>query len=176
MNTLSDVRIIIVGPGRHAKDTLAELLRDRYGWSFASSSHWVAENFGREYLEEEHGLRYDTMEECLADRVNHRNAWYQACRDYVKDDLSRLANDILAEYNIYVGMRGRDELMSVENTLDAVIWVEAPERVGVDPDVAQIDTDNLITKKDADLVINNDGSILDLIVQLPLIERIVKWS
>ena len=66
--------------------------------------------------------------------------------------------------------------MSVENTTDAVIWVEAPKRVGADPDAAQIDTDNLITKKDADIVINNDGSILDLIIQLPLIERIVKWS
>ena len=90
--------------------------------------------------------------------------------------MCRLTNDILAEYNIYVGMRGRDELKAVEDTVDLVIWIEAPNRIGGNPDARQIKTDNLIRREDADLIIDNDGSIIDLITQLPHIKELVTWN
>jgi hypothetical protein len=176
MTSRAEPRIIIVGPARHGKDTLAELLRDRYGWTFASSSHWVAKHFGREYLAEHYGLEYDTLQACLDDRIHHRDKWYKACRDYNKGDLGRLTNDILAEYNIYVGMRGRDELKAVEDSVDLVIWIEAPNRIGGNPDARQIKTNNLIRREDADIIIENDGTILDLITQLPHIKELVTWN
>src|SRR6185369_672766 len=36
-------RIVLVGHGRHGKDTVAEMLRDEYGFSFCSSSLFCAE-------------------------------------------------------------------------------------------------------------------------------------
>ena len=174
--TTNRPRIIIVGPARHGKDTLAELLRDRYGWTFASSSHWVGEHFGREYLAVKYGLKYPTLQACLDDRIHHRDKWYNACRAYNRGDLGRLTRDILSENDIYVGLRGRDELQAVRDEVDLVIWVEAPDRVGGNQDSRQIKVDNLVRREDADLVINNDGTILDLITQLPHIKELVTWG
>tara|TARA_Y100000817_G_C16848374_1_gene541021 strand:+ start:1706 stop:2107 length:402 start_codon:yes stop_codon:yes gene_type:complete len=133
----------------------------------------VAEHFGREYLAEKYGLEYPSLQACLDDRIHHRDKWYEACRDYNKGDLGRLTRDILSVYNIYVGMRGRDELEAVRDYVDLVIWVEAPNRIGGNQDARQIKTDNLVRREDADLIFNNDGTIIDMITDLPHIRELL---
>lgn len=154
------MKLIIVGPARHGKDTLADMLDELNGWSYRSSSEFVAERFGMKYLEEKHDLKYANLAECMADRVNHRLAWYESVRAYVGDDKSKLTREILASYDIYVGMRGADELVASRDLINASIWVEAPVRIGHNPD--EVIGPNLITKDQCDIVIYNDGCLSDL--------------
>ena len=162
------MRILILGPARHGKDTFAECLSDLTGWTFGSSSEVVARLFGRDFLERKYGLKYHDLADCMADRYNHREKWYEACREFIGDDLTKLARTVFEEYDIYVGMRGRDELLSVIDYLDVSIWVEAPSRVGGNPDEEAI-PENLIKKGDCHLVVNNDGTYHDLCVAARLV-------
>ena len=154
------MRIVIIGPARHGKDTFAMLMQAASDWTFESSTNWVADKFVRNYLAAK-GINYGCLQACIDDRVNHRDLWYQACREYVKDDKSAIAEGIFAEHDIYVGIRGADELEAA--AADAVIWVEAPNRIGADADRQQIrDIGNLVTASDADFIVNNDGTIEEL--------------
>lgn len=106
------MRLLILGHGRHGKDTVAEILRDHHGMSFMSSSFAAAELVCRPYLDAL-GITYSTAEECYADRINHRAAWHDAIKAYNREDPARLAKDILADNDCYVGMRSNRDRKSV---------------------------------------------------------------
>ena len=73
------MKILILGNGRHGKDTLAELFNKYFGLTFMSSSQASADFFLYNQLKDKYG--YTTSEECFEDRVNHREEWYQAICD-----------------------------------------------------------------------------------------------
>lgn len=122
-------KLLILGNARHGKDTFAEILRDRFGLKFVSSSQAAADIFIYDTLKEKYG--YKTPEECFEDRMNHRQEWYEMICDYNKDDRARLAKGILSMADCYVGMRDRDEIVECmkQKLFDIVIWVDASERL-----------------------------------------------
>jgi len=122
------MKILILGNARHGKDTLAELMADRFGMTYKSSSEMAMEIFLFDMLKEKHG--YETMQECFEDRVNHRQIWYLSICDYNKDDRARLAKDILEGHDCYVGMRDLDEFKASKELFDVIIWVDASKRLG----------------------------------------------
>lgn len=127
-------RILVVGHARHGKDTVAEILRDQHGMTFASSSWTLAEVCCRPYLAAR-GITYDSIDECYADRVNHRAAWHDAISEFNRDDPTSLARVILAKADIYVGMRSNREYRACLDAglFDAIWWVDASGR-GVPPE------------------------------------------
>lgn len=154
-------KLLIIGHARHGKDTLAEKIRDKMGLAFTSSSVFV----GRECIWPTWGReRYGTFDEMFADRVNHRKTWADLISAYNTPDKTRTAKTMLDRgYDMYVGMRRRDELEAccAARLFDYVIWVDALKRLPPEGDDS-----NELTDLDADLICDNNGSIeeMDLFV------------
>ncbi len=149
------MKFFILGHGRHGKDTVAEILRDHYGILFESSSMLCAEHVVRPWLKEK-GLVYESLEKCYADRANHRIEWYNAIKDFNTPDLSRVSRTIFSDYDMYVGIRDRDEFLTSAHLADLSIWVDAFERI------PQTDPTCKVLRTDADIIIDNNTSMEDL--------------
>jgi dephospho-CoA kinase len=149
----NDIKLLIIGPARWGKDTLAEILHEKFGLSFISSSQACADIFIYDKLKEKYG--YNTPEECFEDRVNHRKEWYELICDYNKDDKAKLAKEILKYNNTYVGMRDSSEIKEClkQGLFDLVIWVDASKRLPEEPS-----TSFNISKSDADIIIENNDT------------------
>lgn len=100
-------KILIVGHGRHGKDTMAEILNKNFGLTFESSSMKAAELFIFESLKDKYN--YKSFDDCYNDRSSKRVEWHDLIIEYNKEDKARLAKDILLESDIYVGMRSKEE-------------------------------------------------------------------
>ena len=145
-------KILIIGHARHGKDTLAGFWHDAFGLTFRDSSQRSAEIFIFDALREKYD--YLDIRQCYADRVNHRSEWYDLICEYNKHDKARLAKDIMATSDAYVGMRSSEEIAACreQGVFDLVVWVDALERLPPEP-ASSFD----ITRNDADVFIENNG-------------------
>ena len=148
-------KLLIIGSGRHGKDTVAEILRDDFGMKFKSSSQASADIFLYEALKDKYD--YKTPEECFDDRANHR-----------AEDRARLAKSIMSSADCYVGMRDRDEIVECldQKVFDLVIWVDASERLPLE-DATSFN----IGKSCADIIIDNNGTLEQLITKVNRLGR-----
>jgi len=126
MNTLP--KLLVVGHGRHGKDTVCEML-EVYGYTFQSSSKFCSELFIFNDLKDKYG--YADEEQCYNDRHNHRTEWYNMIHDYCSDDLARLGRNLFAERDIYCGLRNRREFFAMQNEelFDYAIWVDRTDHL-----------------------------------------------
>ena len=152
------MKILILGNGRHGKDTLAELFNKYFELTFMSSSQASADFFLYNQLKDKYG--YTTSEECFEDRVNHREEWYQAICDYNKNNRARLAQDILSRSDCYVGMRDKEEFKECvkQKLFDIIIWVDASKRLPLEPG-----TSFNINMSDADIIVENNGTFEEFV-------------
>ncbi len=150
------MKVLVLGHGRHGKDTVGEILQEEYGFTFQSSSQAAAEIVVRPYLSAL-GIHYDSAEECYADRVNHRDHWYDAITEYNIQDRSRLCRRILKTSDMYVGMRNREELLVSRELFDIVLWVDAFDRCPPE----NVDSCTVL-RSDADVIIDNSTTQIDL--------------
>jgi hypothetical protein len=152
------LKLMILGHARHGKDTVAEILRDSLKLKFASSSFAAAERVMVPFLAAK-GITYASLDECYADRVNHRQDWYEQIKAFNTPDAARLAREIYADNDIYVGMRSEVELNAVrdERLFDYSIWVDRSKHVSPEPS-----TSCSITKEMANYVIDNNGTLEQL--------------
>lgn len=148
--------LLVIGHGGHGKDTFCEILRDDHGLGFVSSSHAAAKHAVFPVLREKYG--YETVDECLADRHNHRAEWKRLIKQYNTPNLTRLADQIYSECDTYCGLRDRDEFNAIVAKYNPqIIWVDASERKPPEP------ADSMeLTEADAHIVINNNGAKSDL--------------
>ena len=126
-------KVLILGHGRHGKDTLAEYLEKYFGIPFISSSFGAAEAIfaGLQYFTD---FKYEYVEDAFEDRHNYRPLWKQLITEYNADDKARLCKEILSKSDCYVGMRCKEEYEASKHLFDLVIWVDASERIGyIDP-------------------------------------------
>ena len=119
-------KICIIGHARHGKDTLAEMINQRYGYKSESSSQAASRLFLYDALKDKYG--YKTPEECFEDRVNHRAEWFDMICEYNKNYPGQLAADIMKSNDIYTGMRSNRELVACidDGIFDLVIGVFDP--------------------------------------------------
>lgn len=145
-------RLLIIGHGRHGKDTLAKIFAREYDMTFQASSMAASEIFIYDVLKDKYGYRNSV--ECFEDRSNHRAEWYDLICWYNKNDKARLAKEIMSRSNCYVGMRDEAEIKECLNqgVFDLVIWVDASNRLPKEPK----DSFNISTKS-ADILISNNG-------------------
>jgi len=152
------MKLLVTGHARHGKDTVCGIIRDAFGLAFISSSYFVAEKAVRPYLAER-GLVYTTLEECYADRTNHRAEWHDAIHAYNTPDLARMGRELFAQYDMYCGLRNRQEFLAIkaEKLFDVSIWVDRIRHHPPEPhDSMQIRQD------DCDLIIDNNTSLMGL--------------
>ena len=121
---MQKLKLLVIGHGRHGKDTVCEILRDKYDYSFESSSRFCSKLFIYDMLKDKYG--YTDEEQCYADRHNHRAEWYDAICDYNVPDAARLGREIFKAHDIYCGLRNKREFFAMKNTgvFDHVIWVD----------------------------------------------------
>tara|TARA_B110000977_G_scaffold137608_1_gene174810 strand:+ start:17180 stop:17821 length:642 start_codon:yes stop_codon:yes gene_type:complete len=154
---LPKLKLLIIGHGRHGKDTVCEMLRDNMGYTFESSSHFCCKHFIYDMLKPKYG--YKDIEECYADRHNHRAEWYDAICAYNKTDAARLGRQMFAEYDIYCGLRNKREFFAMQNTgvYDFCIWIDRSDHLPSEGD------DSMSLKQwMADFTIDNNGDLEEL--------------
>lgn len=148
------MKLLILGSGRHGKDSVAEIIRDLYGLSFMSSSRATCEEVVYPAIKDKYG--YESPEDCYNDRSNHRQEWFDLISAYNTPDKSSLAKLILSRCDVYVGLRCPVEFEASRHLFDHVLWVDASERLHKEPSM-RIDFD-----PDTMILINNNGSEYDL--------------
>lgn len=164
------LKLLIIGHGRHGKDTVGEFLRDNYDMQFKSSSYFCAQFV---YQDPIFNAIYEDVDECYRCRHAYRDRWAELIREYNTPNKTRTASEMFAQGNdLYVGMRKRDELEAcvAAGLFDAVIWVDRSEHLPPEPA-----SSNELTSDDADYVIDNNGSLLNLFENVAaLMEELTK--
>jgi hypothetical protein len=163
------MKFLILGHGRHGKDTVAEYLRDTHRVTFVSSSLFLADLVVRPALIE-HGLVYDSLEACYEDRVNHRELWRDIIAEYNGEDPARLAQAVLAVSDCYVGMRTDREYLAARPLFDVIFWVDASAR-GMPNDPSM----TIPFRSDEMVLIDNNGSLAETHAQMDMWMRSVGW-
>ena len=125
------MKILILGHARHGKDTVAELLRYKLGLSFTSSSmaaldviYPALQAIRRDFAQEE----YSCESAAFNNRVHCRDTWKELISLYNTPDKSALCKKILAENDMYVGMRCQKEYDATRKLFSHIVWVEATDR------------------------------------------------
>jgi len=153
-------KLLVIGHGRHGKDTVCEILRDEYGYSFESSSQFCSTLFIYDMLKDKYG--YANEKECYADRHNHRSEWYDAICEYNLNDPARLGREMFKEYDIYCGLRNKKEFNAMKNTgvFDYCIWVDRSDHLPPE-------SKNSMSLEQwmADYTIDNNDSLENLVKQ-----------
>ena len=151
------MKLLVIGHGRHGKDTVSELIRDIYDLSFESSSKFCSKHFIFDELKEKY--KYETEEECYADRHNHRELWYNMICEYNVEDPAKLGREIFMHHNIYCGLRNKKEFHAMKNTgvFDYSIWVDRSDHLP-EEDKRSMSLEQWM----ADYTIDNNGSLADL--------------
>jgi len=155
------MKLLILGHGRHGKDTVAAILEEEFGLTHLASSEASSSIFVFDVLKEKYGYR--DIEECFNDRANHRAEWYDLICAYNSADQARLAKDIVKRADVYVGMRSQVELTACikQHVFDAIIGVINPRL----PRESQ-ESMNIDVEKYSDVIIANTGTLDDLRVSV----------
>ena len=152
---------------RHGKTTMANMLFNEYSLTFQDSSEAAAEIFIYDELKDKYD--YKNFEECLHDRKQHRNEWFNLICDYNSEDKSRLGKEILKNVNMYVGMRSNEELQKCieENLFDLIIGIYRT----IYPLEPKTSFDINIWET-CDFIIPNDGTLNDLKNRILKLEKL----
>ena len=109
------MKILILGHKGHGKTTLANMLT-RYGFRVKDTSLINIERYAKE--------QKTTADAVLANKDKHRVGLFNSLREYTKDDGARFAKEVLAQYDVYVGMRSYEEYEASKHLFDLVIRIE----------------------------------------------------
>jgi len=153
------MKILILGDARHGKDTVADLISKHTGLTSLASSVAALNIFLYDLLREKYGLTYGSVMEAFKDRVNHREIYYNEICEYNKEDKTRLVKEIQKVADIYTGLRNAEEVEQAieEGLFDLIIGVNNP-RIPKEP----ISSNTASAEKYSHLMIENDGTLLDL--------------
>ena len=165
--TVPPPKFLIIGHMRHGKTTMANMLLDEYGLNFMDSSAAAAEIFIYDELKNKYN--YNSYEECLVDRKQHRPEWFKMICDFNSPDKANLAKEITKRADIYVGMRSNDELQVCinDNIFDLIIGIYRPSFP--DEPTSSFDID---IWKSCDFIIPNDGTLDDLKNRILKLEKL----
>lgn len=150
-------KLLIIGHGRHGKDTVCEILKNKYNFSFRSSSEFCADKFIYNELKDKYG--YKSFIECYNDRHNHRSEWYNMIHAYCQDDNAKLGREIFQENDVYCGLRNSAEFHAMRATavFDYAIWVDRSAHLPLEDPSSMTLSSHM-----ADYIIDNNGTLTEL--------------
>jgi hypothetical protein len=101
------MRLAIVGPGQSGKTTAARWFAEHTPLRYVESTSAAAAKVvcGHPSM----GDRYGSLEECYADRRNHRRQWRDIILEYNRPDGLRLYREMAAENDVLDGIRDARE-------------------------------------------------------------------
>lgn len=167
-------KLMVVGHGRHGKDTVCEILERDWGYKWTSSS-WAAAGIVHTQAVERvrrgevtqrsisWRIAQQTVEEAFKDRhrdYNTRAYWYDTIARYNRDNPTALGRLIYSMADIYCGIRNPRELHALQRVKDLdllTVWVDASKRLPPEPP-----TSMGIEPWMADHVIDNNHALCDL--------------
>lgn len=151
------LKLLILGHGRHGKDTVSAILKRDFNFKFQSSSKFCSELFIYDRLKQKYS--YKSEEDCYNDRHNHRAEWYDAICEYNTPNAARLGIEIFKTHDIYCGLRNKREFYAMKNTgvFDYAIWVDRSNYLPAEPKSSMT-----IEEWMTDYTIDNNGSLKDL--------------
>ena len=151
-------KILVIGYGRHGKDTVCSILKEKYRMKFNSSSWFLAKNVIFPQLKDLYN--YASVEDCYNDRHNHRKEWYDIIHAYCADDKARLGKEIFQEYDIYCGLRNELEFNAMKQAqiFDYTVWVDRSKHLP--PESTESMT---LTPAHADYIIDNNKDFEHLV-------------
>jgi len=155
------MKLLVIGHGRHGKDTVCDILKNNYGYNFISSSEFCSKLFIYDQLKGKYN--YSNYEECYTDRHNHRAEWYDLISNYNKKNPARLGTEIFKEYDIYCGLRNAREFYALkeQKIYDYALWVDRSEILASE----KVDSMTL-NKTMADFNIDNNHNLIYLHEQI----------
>lgn len=150
-------KLLVIGYGRHGKDTVSEILCREMDLNYQSSSEFCAGHVMFPTLSKKYG--YKDVDECYNDRHNHRQEWYEMISAYCGSDLARLGREIFERFDIYCGLRNKREWSSMKNehVYDYAIWVDRSDYLPPEDE-----TSNSMQPWMADFYLDNNGTLEDL--------------
>lgn len=174
-------KIAVIGHARHGKDTVCEMLRDHWGFSFTSSSQFCSEKIVfpayQSYANGIGGKYSDivrkhmspllpvwrTPSECFEARSSWRSMWFDLISAYNSPDAAQLAKAILRDHDIYAGIRSTREYMAARNegVFDISIWVDRSAHLPKESSSSM-----QLEPWMADFYIDNNGDLNDLHFEL----------
>lgn len=152
------LKFLIIGHRQHGKSDVGRMLTNLLNTTAHDSSWFMCERVVYPQLKDAYG--YTSAQECYEDRDNHRQEWFELIEAY-NDEPDRLTRAILAEGDIYVGMRSRMEFEGAKHHFDVIIWVDASERKPLESRESM-----RLRKEDAHYVLDNNGGIDELLPRL----------
>jgi hypothetical protein len=150
-------KLMIIGHARHGKDTVCEMLRDKFNFKFSNSSLFCATHVIFDQLKDIYN--YSSAVDCYNDRHSHRALWHTLIHEYCKDDPARLGREIFKQNHIYCGLRDSTEFYAMKNQhiFDYAIWVDR-SRFLPPEDRSSMNLEAHM----ADFVIDNNSDLLHL--------------
>jgi hypothetical protein len=117
-------RLLIVGYGRHGKDTMADILEEITGLRYGGSTSWAALPFIARTL----GMHPQKVWES---RHANRQFWFDFCNVLRKNDPLFLVRRVLKQGDLVVGIRDKEELdcCRASGWFKRIIWVDALSRI-----------------------------------------------
>jgi hypothetical protein len=154
------LRMMVVGHGRHGKDTAGEILRNDYGARFVSSSWFMADKVVFPHFEANQPGKYASVQQCYDDRANERATWFNLIAESNAQDLTTLGRAIFREYDLYVGNRNSREFNALRNAgvFDVSIWIDACERVEYREPRSSLTIEPWM----CDYIVDNNGDLANL--------------
>lgn len=151
------MKLMVMGYAGHGKDTVCKILNEDYGMKFVSATRVAAEKIIMPVM------KYDSVEDCIADRVNHRKKWFDLISEYNSKDPARLIREVLKDSDIYCGVRSYREFNAArkERLFRCSVWVDASKRLPIES-TESCTVNPLCT----DYVLMNDGGTSELRLRL----------
>lgn len=148
------MKLMVCGHGTHGKDQFCEFM----GLTYVSSSMVALDKVVWNTLCKD----YFTKAECFEDRVNRRAEWHRIITEYNTPDLTRLGREILKDYDVYCGIRNKEEFHALRRAsqFDLSIWIDAGDRLPPEPSDS-----NQMQASDCDIIITNNGTLEELQVK-----------
>jgi len=170
------MKIMIMGYGRHGKDTVSDYMGAELGLRNISFSLYAAEHIVYPAFEADCRFRgmYNGPADCyekrhvVDDKGDRRAFWYEAIKEYGRGDPARFSRKLFREYDIYCGIRNVEEFRAAreEGMFDLAIWVDASGRIPMESTASCT-----VTMEDADIIIDNKLGLSNL---YPKVNRLCK--
>ena len=153
------MKIQVNGWARHGKDTVGDYFAERYDLRKNNASIVIAEML----FELLPNGWYKDFDECYADRVNHREGWYNFIVDGNHNPTQ--VERAMVDGDIFTGERHRKSFERHKHMFDVTIWVDSSAR-GIPPEpMGSCD----LNSAGHDLILFNNGTLRELYDECDLI-------
>lgn len=163
------MKILVLGYRGSGKDEFAKILSEKTGLKYTNVSIKASEEFIKQGME---SIKvYETVLDCYNDRDNYRDCWFRLFNQYTEKDKSRFVKKVLEDYDIYAGLRDKEQVLTSLHLFDVIVWTDASERVGVEDESSCNVTPDL-----ADHIIDNNGTFLEFLEEIDKFVDKIKYN